>query len=132
MEFIGTVSKLFDIQKGTSQNGNEWKKQEFIFDYKEQPEQRWSDRVLLSLSNAKIEEHQLKEGDQLRIGFEHHVREYKGKWYNDIRIYKLERVQTVAQTQQTFVNEPKEQSLPLTAAHPQTTPTSEEPNDLPF
>ena len=132
MEFIGKVYRLFAVQSGTSQNsGNEWRKQEFIFEYKEDPAQRWSDKVLLSLQNSKIDELSLKEGDDVKVGFEHHVREYNGRWYNEIRIYNIKKMVDQEPTQ-TFVNEPKEQSLPLTTAPTSATPPSDEPNDLPF
>ena len=132
MEFTGKVYRLFAVQSGTSQNsGNEWRKQEFIFEYREDPAQRWSDKVLLTLQNSKIDELSLKEGDDVKVGFEHHVREYNGRWYNDIRIYNIVKVVEQAPTQ-TCVNEPKEQSLPLTTAPVESSAGNGKDDDLPF
>ena len=41
MEFKGRIMKVLPVTSGTSQNGNEWKKQEFIFEYFEQQTDRY-------------------------------------------------------------------------------------------
>lgn len=94
MEVKGYVSKVFDVQTGTSAKGNEWKSQDFILEYFEQPTQRWADKVLIRIFNDKVDELQLKHGDMLEVGFGHQVREYNGRYYNELtapyRIVKVE------------------------------------------
>ena len=92
MEFKGRIDKVFAVQSGTSQRGNEWKKQEFVFEYFEHETDRYSDKVVLSLQGDRIAEKDLHEGDECVIGFGHTVREWQGKWYNELRVYKLEKV----------------------------------------
>ncbi len=90
MEFQGRISKLLPIRQGVSQRtGNEWKAQPFVFEYFETPEQRWSDKVLLETYDAKVIE-QLKEGMEVRCGFGHSVREYEGRTYNEVKLYRIE------------------------------------------
>lgn len=80
------------LQTGTSKDGKEWRKMEFVFEYFENPTDRWSDKVALSLMGENIDKHNIAEGDEVRIGFGHSVREYDGKVYNELRLYRLEKV----------------------------------------
>jgi hypothetical protein len=87
MEFTGRIEKVFEPRTGVSQKtGNEWKSQQFIFEYYETPTDRFSDKVVLETMDTKIME-QLKEGVNVRIGFGHKVSEYKGNYYNHLTIY---------------------------------------------
>lgn len=91
MEFKGRIYRLFPVQSGTSAKGTDWQKQDFIFEYFEHDTDRWSDKVLLSIMNDRIRECDLHEGDEVIVGFGHSVREYQGRYFNDVRLYKLEK-----------------------------------------
>ena len=91
MEFKGRIYKVLETTTGTSRDNKEWKKQEFIFEFFEHDTDRYSDKVVLSVMNDRIKEYDLHEGDEVLIGFGHSVREYNGRWFNDIRLYKLEK-----------------------------------------
>ena len=84
--------KVLPVQSGTSQSGKEWSRQDFVFEYFEHDTDRYSDKVLLSVMNEGIERYDLHEGDEVVIGFGCHVREYQGRYYNEPRLYKLEKV----------------------------------------
>jgi len=111
------------MRKGKRSDGSEWRSQEFIVEFFETPDQRWSDKVVLSAMNERIDEYDLHEGKEVRVGFSHGVREYQGKWYPEFHIYKFETV--AAQPQPTVkVEEP-------TAPAPE--PAQEKKDDdLPF
>lgn len=94
MQFKGRIYKLFPVQSGTSQRG-EWSRQDFIFEYFETPNDRYADRVLLSVMNDRIREYDLHEGDEVIIGFGHTTREYQGRYFNDVRLYHFEKVKQV-------------------------------------
>lgn len=98
MEFKGRIMKVLPIENGTSQNNNEWKKQYFIFEYFEQQTDRYSDKVCLSIMNDRIAEYDLHENDEVLIGFGHSIREYQGRFYNELRLYKFQKL-TQAQPQ---------------------------------
>lgn len=90
MEFTGRISKVFEPRTGISQRtGNEWKSQQFIFEYFESPTDRFSDKVILDTMDTNIM-NQLQEGVNVRIGISHKVKEYKGNYYNQLGIYKFE------------------------------------------
>lgn len=91
MEIKGRIYKVLETTQGKSRDGKEWSKQEFIFEFFENPTDRYSDKVVLSVMNDRIREYDLHEGDEVTIGFGHSVREYNGRWYNDLRMYKLEK-----------------------------------------
>lgn len=91
MQFRGRIYKLMPLQEGTSTQGNPWQRLEFIFEYFEQPTDRYSDKVVLSIMNDRIRECDLHEGDEVIIGFGHSVREYNGRYYNELRAYKIEK-----------------------------------------
>ena len=53
MEFEGRISRVLPIRSGTSQKG-EWKVLPFVFEYFENADQRWPDRVLLETMDSNI------------------------------------------------------------------------------
>ena len=101
MEFQGRVKKILPVRSGVSQRtGNEWKALPFIFEYYENPTDRFADTVLLETFDTNVIEN-LKEGMEIRCGFGHRTRDYEGKTYNEIRLYKIESVRGAQAAQQT-------------------------------
>jgi len=114
MEFEGRISRVLPVRSGTSQKG-EWKVLPFVFEYFENDDQRWPDRVLLETMDTNIMNQigaYLKKGAdgkavvengeyvlqyelKCRVGFSHGVRDFdkqdgtKGT-SNNIRCYKFE------------------------------------------
>lgn len=92
MEFQGRISQVLEARSGVSQRtGNEWKAQPFVFEYFENETDRYADSVVLETMDEKVIPY-IKEGLEVRIGFGHRVREYQGKQYNELRLYKIESV----------------------------------------
>ena len=96
MEFTGRIAKLLPIRQGVSQRtGNEWKSLPFIFEYFENPSDRYADSVMLETFDENVINN-LQEGMEVRCGFGHRTREYtkdgKTMIINDIRLYKFESV----------------------------------------
>ena len=96
MEFQGRIAKVLPIRQGMSQRtGNEWKSLPFIFEYFENPSDRYADSVMLETFDTNVIDN-LQEGMEVRCGFGHHTREYtkdgKTMIINDIRLYKIESV----------------------------------------
>lgn len=134
MEFCGRIEKLLPITEGVSKSGNAWKKQEFVFEYFEHDTDRWTDKVLLSVMNDGIDKYDLHEGEEVRIGFAHGVREYDGRYFNDVRLYKLEKLTTDKQEAKPAEPAPpaekKPSSPPINPRTGETEKTDED--DLPF
>ena len=100
MEFKGRIYKVLPEQSGTNREGKEWRRLDFIFEYFERADDRYSDKVVLSVMNDRIDQYRIQEGDEVLIGFGHNVREYQGRWFNELRVYKLEHVVAAEQTEQ--------------------------------
>lgn len=116
MEYRGRIYKVLPIQSGKKENGSEWRRQDFIFEYFEHETDRWTDKVVLNIMNERIEQYDIHEGDEVVIGFGHNTRDFNGRYYNELRMYKFEKVNSIstpasAQTEQKA--EDKESDLPF-------------------
>ena len=128
MEFQGRVKKILPLRTGTSQRtGNEWQALPFVFEYYENESDRYADSVVLETFDTNVIEN-LKEGMEVRCGFGHKTREYEGKTYNELRLYKIESVKKAAQPQ------PQQVAAPQPALQPAPQPITQEggDDDLPF
>lgn len=145
MEFTGRVKKLLPVRSGTSQRtGNDWRALPFIFEYYEHESDRYADNVLLETFEDKVIDN-LEEGMEIICGFGHRTREYDGKIYNDIRLYKIESVrkaQRAAQQQARTTVQPAATAEATAEAQAQAQGSApnqggapnqdEEEDDLPF
>ena len=131
MEFQGRVKQILPKRSGISaRKGNEWVALPFIFEYFENPTDRYADRVLLETFDTKVIEN-IKEGMEVRCGFSHNVREYEGKTYNELRLYKIESVRAVQQAPQG-ANAPAEAQQTATQPIAVQTAQNDANDDLPF
>ncbi len=132
MEFQGRVKKIMPLRSGVSQRtGNEWKALPFIFEYFEHDTDRYPDQVLLETFDTNVIEH-LKEGMEVRCGFAHHTREYEGRVFNEVRLYKIESVKGANKAPQA-ANAPAEaQQSVVQPIAPQTAANQADDDDLPF
>lgn len=124
MEFTGRIKKILPLVTGTSQKG-EWKKLPFIFEYFENATDRWADTTKLETFDTKVIDN-LKEGMEVRCGFGHHAFEYEGKYYNELRLYKIECIRKPATDVTGTV------AAPAAPAVQEPQPQPEEGDDLPF
>ena len=140
MEFQGRVKQILPLRSGVSQRtGNEWKALPFIFEYFEYPTDRTADTVLLETFDEKVINN-LKENMEIRCGFGHRTREYEGKTYNEIRLYKIESVRTAQAPNEApqATNAPQVNNTPPGFERPATSPENGQNNeggdddDLPF
>ena len=82
-----TAKLLYSLpeQTGTGKNG-QWKKQDIIVE----TEGQYPKKVCISIWGDKINESQLQVGSQLSISFDVESREYNGKWYTDVKAWKID------------------------------------------
>lgn len=84
MELIGKVFKIGDIQRGEGKNG-EWQKQDVVLECENG---KYSKKVSLSFWND-LTKYDFQEGKEISVEFDVESREYNGKWYTDVKAWKI-------------------------------------------
>ena len=133
MGFTGRIKKVLPLRSGISQRtGNEWKSLPFIFEYYEHETDRYADSVLLETFDTKVIDN-LKEGMEVKCGFSHHTREYEGKTYNELRLYKIESVRGAQGAQQATQGASASAAVQPTPPFPESqNPLNQADDGLPF
>jgi hypothetical protein len=85
MQLTAKLIQLLPFQTGSGKNG-EWKKQDIIVE----TDGQYPKKVCISIWGDKINEQQLIVGNQLTIDFDVESREYSGRWYTDLKAWKIE------------------------------------------
>ena len=117
LELEGRIVRKLGVQSGTSARGA-WSKQEFVFEYQEGnfPTQVcmnvWGEDKVKELDKYQV-------GDTVKISFNLSSREYNGRWYTDVRAWRIEPAGYGAPM-----------SAPMPTADDMSSPLSED--DLPF
>lgn len=124
MNIEGKVKQVLDVQTGQGKNG-EWKKQSFIIETAGQYPKEvcitiWSDAVANSASILVV-------GNQINVSFDLESREFNGRWYTDVKAWKINQVGAVSQQQQA-PNTGSQQPAPQVNFNS----SNEKEDDLPF
>ena len=85
MQLTAKLIQRLQIQTGTGKNGV-WNKQEIIVE----TDAQFPKKICISVWGDKINESQLKIGNELKIDFDIESREFNGKWYTDLKAWKIE------------------------------------------
>lgn len=96
MEITAKLIGKLDPVTGTSSKG-EWKKQGFIFETGGE----YPKKVCIMNWNDKVAEAELKFGHEYTVSVNVESRDYDGKWYTDITMWKVAPVSVAAAPQQT-------------------------------
>lgn len=88
MEIKGKLQIILPVTEGTSKNGP-WKKQEFVI---EVTEGKFPKQIHMNVWGAdKVDDFKkYKIGDMLTCSLDISSREYNGRWYSDIRAWKIQ------------------------------------------
>jgi hypothetical protein len=90
MKLTAKITQLLPLQTGSGKNG-EWKKQDFIVETGEM----YPKKICISVWGDKINPTVLVVGNELNIDFDIESREYNGRWYTDLKAWKIELVSAV-------------------------------------
>jgi len=112
MEIKGKVVKVLQKQTGEGKNGT-WVKRSFIIE----TEGQYPKKVQISSFGDKLNVGLIKEGNILNVSIELESREYNGRWYTDVRAWKIELLE------QSKIEDKKE---------PQLNTQNNDDSDLPF
>lgn len=125
LEIVGKLQQLLPLQSGSSARG-EWSKQEFIIETVEQYPKKvcisaWGDKAR-DLEGVAI-------GESLNISVNIESREFNGRWYTDVRAWKIERE---SGSQQAAPSQNAGTPIPPTSTDYADFGAAEEVDDLPF
>lgn len=124
LEIEGRISHKLPVQSGQSSRGA-WKKQDFVLDYQDGNYPAQAMFTAFGNNNvAELDKYSI--GDEVRVSFNIKAREYNGRWYNDVRIWKI-----VPAGQAAAPTSPEEAPAPSIEDMPEPSESSES-EDLPF
>jgi hypothetical protein len=122
MQLTAKLVQTLPVQSGIGKNG-EWKKQDIIVE----TDGQYPKKVCVTIWGDKISASQLQNGKNLTIDFDVESREFNGRWYTDIKAWKVE---VAGESESPLVPPP-----PATGDHgfpePPPIPANEQ-DDLPF
>jgi len=111
MELTGKIIDVLAEQKGESARGP-WRKQEFILE----TEGEYPKKVCFMAWGDKIDEFNLKVAETVEISINIESREYNGKWYTDVKAWKVTRNgNSATQSSPAVSSEPPPAPIPMSA-----------------
>lgn len=90
MDITGKIIVVGEPRTGTSQRtGNEWKVREYVI---ETSDSQYPRKCAFEVfGEDKIEQFNIQMGEALTISIDIDAHEYKGRWYNRIRAWRVDR-----------------------------------------
>ena len=86
MEVTGKIIAKLPQRSGTSKTGNEWHAQEYVLETQES----YPKKVHFDFFGAKADEFAWIEiGQTIKLSFDIESREYNGKWYNSLNLWRI-------------------------------------------
>lgn len=85
MDINGRVIQVLPEQSGEGKNGT-WKKQDFVLE----TDSQYPKKICFTVWGDKINSQLMQEGNQLNVSFDVESREYNGRWYTDVKAWKIE------------------------------------------
>ncbi len=86
VQITGEVVEVLEEKSGTGKNGP-WRKQDFILE----TEGEYPKKVCVTQWGDDIEEFDVEVGERLTAHVDIRSREYEGRWYTDVKAWRVER-----------------------------------------
>ena len=87
LELEGTLRQKLGVQSGTGARG-QWAKQEFVLEF---PDGNFTAQACFTAWGqekvAELEKYQA--GDKVKVSFNLKSRDYNGRWYNDLQMWRI-------------------------------------------
>lgn len=125
MEFEGVVWRVLPQIKGTSARG-EWVKQEVVFELPDE----FNRKICVGFWGDKAQEAaMLKPGETIAVSANVESREYNGRWYTEVRAWRINRKSAAEPQPMTTDNLPP---LDTFSTEESASSSASEVDDLPF
>ena len=135
MEITGKIIVIMPAREGVSQSsGNPWKSQEYVIETQEMHPKKCCFGVF---GAEKIQQFNIQLGEMLTVSIDINANEYQGKWFNQVRGWKVVRVPAQGQGQQQPAEQVPWPQAGLTPpaqapAQPQGQASAQDDGQLPF
>ncbi len=86
MEISGKIIQILQEVNGMGKNG-QWRKQEFILE----TQATYPKKVCITVWGDNIDSFGMKAGDEVTASIDIESREYNGRWYTDVKAWKMEK-----------------------------------------
>ena len=123
MDFEGIVYKILPVTRGTSSRG-EWQRQDVVFEVPSE----LSRKICVPFFNKESDVVKLRAGAAYTVSVNVESREYNGRWYTDVRAWRLQ----PKQAQAAEAMPPMPDMPPFGPEPPTESPAASEVDDLPF
>lgn len=128
MEIEGIIFQVLPVVKGQSARG-EWQKQEVVI---EQPGD-YNRKVCLSFWGDRVlDAAKLREGDKVTASVNLESREYNGRWFTEVRVWRIGQPQSPQQQQPQAVASSDAGLPPIAEPAEFESSESVDTDDLPF
>lgn len=85
-DITGKLILKLPLLSGTSKAGNNWQKQEFVIETNES----YPKKICVNLWGDRIEQlNAFNIGDPITVSFDLESREFNGRWYTDLKAWKI-------------------------------------------
>ena len=86
LEISGKIIEILEVKSGQSANG-EWRKQEYVLE----TEAQYPKKVCFMAWGDKIDQFNIQQGETVAVSIDLESREYNGRWYTDVKAWKVSR-----------------------------------------
>jgi hypothetical protein len=107
MEIKGKIIKILPLQSGEGRNG-QWRKQEFVLEFGDQ----YPKIVCFSLRGNRIDQFPLELNEQVVVYFDLESREYNGRYYTDVKAWKIEKVDVLPDNEKSTTDNSSDVNYP--------------------
>lgn len=130
MEITGKIIAALEPRGGVSQRtGNNWKMQEFVIETLEQYPRKCMFNVF---GEDRLNEMKIQVGEVLTVSFDIDAREYNGRWYNDIRAWRVVRGGGATEMATAGATPAEPATIPAPSSLAPAEPAGDSADDLPF
>ena len=129
LDITGKLVQVMPVQSGTSARGG-WSKQEFVIETEEQ----YPKKVCISLWGDKLKDLEgVQQGETITVSVNIESREFNGRWYTDVRAWRIQRAGAGASGGSGYSQNPPANNVPPpTADDSFLGDGSDSVDDLPF
>jgi hypothetical protein len=109
MQITAKVVSILPVVNGTSKSGKDWKSQIIVLE----TEDKYPKKIAVSLWNDNIQKYTVTPYTRVTVDVEPESREYNGRWYTELKAFKIESVGTVPVAQNLANTPSPDESLPF-------------------